>query len=1535
MVASWAKQFRATLHRNILIKIRDGSQSLQEVLLPVYIIILLIIVKLIQPEVDEPGVLLQPQVDAACSPVTIGGPSGCWEFTRTIPTTNILAYSPRGNKALDELVTRATAEINDQSYASTSFQLFAAMYMVWALAPLMQVTLTHIVNEKESLLKDCMLVMGLRESVYWLCWLLTYALMAALTSLVIAVAAQATTLFSHSSMSAVLAVLYPYALSLIAMALALSTVFSQTQMAVGVASLLMLLGSVAILPIDLLRWPSAVCLPLTLFSPVGLAMAVDVIAKGEANGDGLHLHSLWSTRVGVDPGDADNPLSVGAIVCVFALDTLLYLVLAWYLDNVWAHPERGPKRPWNFVLQRHYWWPSSSASARYTSMTRQLSLDDEMDDDALGQQEGGEQEEHDPDMEAVGPQLRRRAAVVLTGLRKVYPRAQQHWWQVLGGKCIRRKRPSASPSAGYGGGGGSRRADKDVEAVKGLSLTLYEGQTFAFLGHSGSGKTAVLSMLAGLSQPSGGEAYIYGHRTLPGSLVGVCPQHNVGLAFLTPREQLRFFMAIKGDSTPHLGRNAAAAAAGEQARPQGQGQGRAREDPVEAILAEMGMHAHDADRAAFLLAPAEQRKLSLAIALVGNPQAEELGVEGGALEATTLEEVFAKLQDEGEEEAATVGWQPFGNGSSTLDAEDWTAQPLRAVSADEDEVLLASNDSTPAGVMPEVKKKPLFWNQTTVFTHTRLALYRRNMSSTVSAFGMPLIFAVVALVIQAAYRQPSPARLALRDGSIAHSAPLLYTAQAAQKAAAQAVVDLLGSNHAFLARPQLEARFEGDPANVERNAGGSTGVGVVFDELDIAKCTAKYTVLYQPWHIHQLPSVTAMLDNAIFQAIRGTAAAAAAGAPAALEVESHPLPHEDLGFLMGYFVAAVVAVGLLMVPPILAAQVVVDRELGMRARLNASGLTGGAFWLATFFTDWAMYGGVALLILGTGLAIGHSPFTSGAAPALLALLAAAVPALTLLAYVLSFSKASSQAAASSLSLLLLLAAVVPYAVITANANSSGPGAAHTLFAFIDPPYALIAGLHYIADADITAREQNGAAPSGATAVARFLRWGSHVPVCILGLAVSAVLLALRLCVLERRAFDPAARRADHLTGEAPSGGEAGGAGGGGEDVRRERERVLESAARWDGQGLVGDSGDEGDLIICSAMGKNFGAAGGVCGIGRDDGHWALRNLWLGVARGEMVVLLGGSRAGKSTALECLAGALPLSYGDALLCGLSVRFSYLPDCSSFSYCPQAEVLYGSLTVREHLQLFAAARGLPAPHSAAVSDAMVAFKLTEDADVAAAECKARTLRRLSIALASLGSPPVLLLDEPTQGMDVASRREVWARLRAESGNRATLICTHSVEEAEALGSRIGILVDGELKCLGSPQDLKRRYGSTYTLLVSAAPHRLPAIREFITTLFPTPPEDDDDALLSDISMEAVPQSLDVEEGDADSSVGSSGQAKLRVPVEGLPQLAMLLHELETKRASLGIEDYIVSQPTLQQVFYKLSCEDGNHRLRAVSA
>ncbi|CAK4636098.1 unnamed protein product, partial [Aphanomyces euteiches] len=174
-----------------------------------------------------------------------------------------------------------------------------------------------------------------------------------------------------------------------------------------------------------------------------------------------------------------------------------------------------------------------------------------------------------------------------------------------------------------------------------------------------------------------------------------------------------------------------------------------------------------------------------------------------------------------------------------------------------------------------------------------------------------------------------------------------------------------------------------------------------------------------------------------------------------------------------------------------------------------------------------------------------------------------------------------------------------------------------------------------------------------------------------------------------------------------------------------------------------------------------------------------------------------------------------------------------------YCPQFDALIDLLTVREHLELFAAIKGVPAElMNAAVKDKMEQMNLNDFEHILAGTLSGGNKRKLSVAIAMIGSPPIIFLDEPSTGMDPVSRRFMWdviADISTRSKESTILLTTHSMEECEALCTRVGIMVGGRLRCLGSIQHLKNRFGDGLMLHVRVAPVMTTEVREFSSQTF----------------------------------------------------------------------------------------------------
>lgn len=205
---------------------------------------------------------------------------------------------------------------------------------------------------------------------------------------------------------------------------------------------------------------------------------------------------------------------------------------------------------------------------------------------------------------------------------------------------------------------------------------------------------------------------------------------------------------------------------------------------------------------------------------------------------------------------------------------------------------------------------------------------------------------------------------------------------------------------------------------------------------------------------------------------------------------------------------------------------------------------------------------------------------------------------------------------------------------------------------------------------------------------------------------------------------------------------------------------------------------------------------------------AVNSINLSINDGEMYALLGVNGAGKSTTIKMLSCLIKPTSGDALLNGNSIVSDSEKVKRIINVSPQETAVALNLTVRENLELMARIYGFG--NEDAVSKAQKMIEDFELSDIA--KSKAKTLsggwqRRLSIAMALISDPEILFLDEPTLGLDVLARRELWNKIGSLKGKITIILTTHYLEEAESLSDRIGIMVKGNLIAEGTAEELKK--------------------------------------------------------------------------------------------------------------------------------
>ncbi|NWH74855.1 ABCA1 protein, partial [Piaya cayana] len=297
---------------------------------------------------------------------------------------------------------------------------------------------------------------------------------------------------------------------------------------------------------------------------------------------------------------------------------------------------------------------------------------------------------------------------------------------------------------------------------------------------------------------------------------------------------------------------------------------------------------------------------------------------------------------------------------------------------------------------------------------------------------------------------------------------------------------------------------------------------------------------------------------------------------------------------------------------------------------------------------------------------------------------------------------------------------------------------------------------------------------------------------------------------------------------------------------------------------------------------------------------AVDRLCVAVPPGECFGLLGVNGAGKTSTFKMLTGDTEVTLGEAWLKGHSVLTDLQSVHQHMGYCPQFDAIMALLTGREHLEFYSRLRGIPEEEIPKVARWGIAkLGLGPHADRLAGKYSGGNKRKLSTAIALLGCPPIVFLDEPTTGMDPQARRFLWdCILSVIREGRSVVLTSHSMEECEALCTRMAIMVNGRFRCLGSVQHLKNRFGDGYTVVVRVGGPGPAPVENLMELQFP---------------------GIVLKERHG-------GLLQFQVPSRA-GSLASIFSVLAAHRDPCHIEDYSVSQTTLDQVFMHFAREQSD--------
>ncbi|XP_054454695.1 ATP-binding cassette sub-family A member 5 isoform X1 [Anoplopoma fimbria] len=1390
-----------------------------------------------------------------------------------------------------------------------------SIYLVLAFTPFVTFLIVNVAAEKEHRLKDTMTMMGLYDTSFWLSWGLLYAALVTTMSFLMSIIATYTALFPNSDFLVVFFLIFLYGISSIFFSFMLTPLFKKPKFASTVGSMLtVVFGCLSLFTVLMKDFPQPLVWLLCLLSPSAFSIGIAQVVYLEAQGDGAVFSSL---------ANGPHPLYVPLLMLV--VDCFLYLLLAIYLDQV-LPGEFGMKRSLVYFLKPSYW---SKRRKRYVEVSSVYDTDVK---GAPGVDES---------VEPVSPEFRGKEAIRINNIHKVY-----------------------------------KEKDNVVEALRGLTFDIYEGQITALLGHSGAGKSTLMNILCGICPPTSGSATIYGTpvaEIAEGSdmkqLVGICPQFNIIFDVLTVEEHLRIFAAIKGIAPSDIDAEVSKVLKDldlekiktAQAKNLSGGQKRKLSvgiailgDPKILLLDEptagmdpcsrhqvwsllksrragrvtvLSTHYMDeadilADRKAVISQGqlkcvgsslylkikcgvgyhlrmsinegCEAEKISSLVnhhvpkAMLSRQQEAELtftlpfesmdtfsglfseldcqpnlGIINYGVSMTTLEDVFLRLEAEAEVDQADYS---VFNREQVEDDCDTTSVD------DTDQRLLTFSDSK----SDVVSGHALWRQQFSAVAWLHMLNMRRERKAFIYTLALFLVFVAAVLVLSLATgnirihspdRQFLPIYLLKRNQAQRRYATSLLV----QNSSDSDISDFIHNLQSQDIKVDMMKHSDYMAAAPHSAAINVTGSSKGF----------KYSVAFNSTTVHSLPMTVNILSNALLRGLNGTGQIRTWTKPFDYQIP------DATSYALVYIEAIILGMLAAGMPAYFAMDHTRDREIKCRSTLRISGLVPSAYWCGQAAVDIPFYYlilscmTIILFSFHTGSLLTSSNLTS-----VVLCTVGFGPAMILFNYVFSFGFARVQSNRDFFSVISMMVCVVSASLVQLSFVNDNPELTrnlHNLLCFFNPLYPLMGCLNCITKATFlpSLYEEN------------FL-W-KNLLIAIIAPYLQCILLLFLLRWLEIRY---GGRTIDRMSSKSKPKVEKNPEEGlnEDEDVQMEKARVKEA--------LTCQSCEEKPAVVVSNLRKQY--------KGRREGFSlnksrkvAAKNINFCVRKGEVLGLLGPNGAGKSTIMHMLSGDTDPTAGQILMGDYSTEFRPVDNpLEHVGYCPQVNPLWPRITLREHLEIYAAIKGLKGQDVPGIIKRVVnALELKDHLHKQTKTLSAGLKRKLCFALSMIGNPQIVLLDEPSSGMDPKSKQRMWRAIRAAFKNRqrGAVLTTHYMEEAEAVCDRVAILVSGQLRCIGSIQHLKGKYGRGYILEVK--------LREELTGLQQV-------ALLHKEILRIFPHAAR-QESFATLMV-------YKIPMEDVKSLSKSFSQLERAKQTFNFEEYNFSQSTLEQVFMEFAKE-----------
>ncbi|KAM9597862.1 ATP-binding cassette sub-family A member 6 [Trichechus inunguis] len=1356
------------------------------------------------------------------------------------------------------------------------------------------------VTKERKMLKNLMKMMGLQDSAFWLSWGLTYAGFIFFISILITIVITSTQIIVMTGFMVIFTLFFLFGLSLIALVFLMSVLLKKSSLTSVVVFLLMLfwgfVGFTALhkqLPSSL-EWILSICSPFAFTAGLAQIIHLDYKLNGvifpELSGESYIMTGTFS---------------------MLAFDGLFYLVLALYFDRILPYGNERRYSPLFFL---------NSSPCLQRQRTDYEVIEKEIDP------------EHSTDdcFEPIAPEFQGKEAIRIRNIKKEYK-----------GKSGK------------------------VEALKGLFFDVYEGQITAILGHSGAGKSSLLNILNGLSVPTEGSVTIY-NRNLSEMqdleeirrITGVCPQFNVQVDILTVKENLRLFAKIKGIQSQEV------------------------EQEVQRILLELDMQ-NIQDNLAKNLSEGQKRKLTFGIAILGEPQILLLDEPTAGLDPFSRHQVWNFLKerktdhvillstnftDEADILADRKVIMANGRlkcaGSSLFLKRKWGLgyhlSLYRNEACDPEKITSFINHHIPDAKLKTESKEKLVYTlpleRTSVFPDLFSDLDKCSGEGVVSYdVSMSTLSEVLAkLEGKSTIKQDFEQAEVKRDpGSLDEMEPACSSLPEEQKTVSDmalwrlqvcaiarlrflklkhgkkelltlllvfgiAILPLivemllyaiLNHNSDLEFKPELYFLSPGQlpkephtslliinntESNIEDFIHALKHQNIVLEVDDFENRNGtddlsyngaiivsgkqkdyRFSVVCNTNRLHCFPVLMNIVSNGLLgmfnltkyiQTERGT-------------LFSHyifiwtDLPEGSL------FLVLVVC----SISPYIAMSSVSDYKNKAHSQLWTSGLYTSAYWSGQALVDINLY---ILILFATYLFFYLTSsvniyLTSRIVVGLVVNTVGYAASLVFLTYVISFIFHKRRKNNSLWSFCFYVITVITFDFVVMYEFSFTT--LITLMVFF--PSLTISGFFVFVTARINEQHRTFEDKNYDLNEVDLL-------VCLIPYFQVVIFVFVLRCLeikwgKKTMQKDPVFRISPQSRHARPNAKEPADED---EDVQAERIRTATA--------LTTSNIDEKPVIIASCLHKEY-AGKKKCCFSKRKKKIAARNISFCVKKGEILGLLGPNGAGKSSSIRMISGITKPTAGEVELKGSSSVWGHQEDnvVRFLGYCPQENPLWPTLTVREHLEVYAAVKGLRKEDAvAAITRLVDAFKLQELLNVPVQKLTAGSSRTLCFVLSILGNSPVLLLDEPSTGLDPTVQQQMWQTIQAAIKNteKGALLVTHYLAEAEAVCDRVAIMVSGRLRCIGSIKHLKSKFGQDYILeLKMKEPSQVTLVHTEILKLFP----------------------------QAARQERYSSFLAYQLPVADVHPLSQAFHRLEAVKHNFDLEEYSLSQCTLEQVFLEL--------------